>query len=121
MHTLNKMVYNTKTYSTQKLYEAYNELKKFRNFSLSPFHERFIFPYICGTYFAYRKVDVLRVSVLAKSISPRPKYLDVGCGYRDILEKIRVFIHKAIGIDMDSSILYDFKMIKPNHIKITIV
>jgi len=62
---LNKMTYTTKTYSTRKLFEAYNELKKFRNFSVSPLHERFIFPYICGTYFGYRKVDVLRIVSIA--------------------------------------------------------
>jgi SAM-dependent methyltransferase len=112
------MNYNTKTYSTQKLYEAYNELKKFRNFSVSPLHERFIFPYICGTYFGYRKVDVLRVVATAKSISPEPKYLDVGCGYGDFLDKIREFIPDAIGIEKDGGIFYEFNMVKPDYIHI---
>ena len=118
MYSLNKMVYSTKTYSTQKLYEAYNELKKFRNFSVSPLHERFIFPYICGTYFGYRKVDVLRVVATAKSISPEPKYLDVGCGYGDFLDKIREFIPDAIGIEKDGGIFYEFNMVKPGYIHI---
>ena len=112
------MVYSTKTYSTQKLYEAYNELKKFRNFSVSPLHERFIFPYICGTYFGYRKVDVLRVVATAKSISPEPKYLDVGCGYGDFLDKIREFIPDAIGTEKDGGIFYEFNMVKPDYIHI---
>jgi SAM-dependent methyltransferase len=112
------MTYNAKTYSTQKLYEAYNELKKFRNFSVSPLHERFIFPYICGTYFGYRKVDVLRVVATAKSISPEPKYLDVGCGYGDFLDKIREFIPDAIGIEKDGGIFYEFNMVKPDYIHI---
>jgi SAM-dependent methyltransferase len=112
------MIYNAKTYSTQKLYEAYNELKKFRNFSVSPLHERFIFPYICGTYFGYRKVDVLRIVATAKSISPEPKYLDVGCGYGDFLDKIREFIPDAIGIEKDGGIFYEFNMVKPDYIHI---
>jgi hypothetical protein len=118
MYSLNKMVYNTKTYSTRKLFEAYNELKKFRNFSVSPLHERFIFPYICGTYFGYRKIDVLRVVAVAKSISPKPRYLDVGCGYGDFLEKIREFIPDAIGIEKDGGIFYEFNMVKPDYIHI---
>jgi SAM-dependent methyltransferase len=115
---LNKMTYTTKTYSTRKLFEAYKELKKFRSFSVSPLHERFIFPYICGTYFGYRKVDVLRVAAIAKSISPKPKYLDVGCGYGDFLEKIREFIPDAIGIEKDGGIFYEFNRVKPDHIQI---
>jgi len=112
------MTYKTKTYSTRKLYEAYSELRKFRNSSVSPLHERFIFPYICGTYFGYRKVDVLRVVALAKSISPNPRYLDVGCGYGDFLEKIREFIPDAIGIEKDVGIFYEFNRVKPDFIHI---
>ena len=112
------MIYNTKTYSTKKLYEGYNELKKFRNFSVSPLHERFIFPYICGTYFGYRKIDVLRVVAIAKSISPNPKYLDVGCGYGDFLDKVRQFIPDAIGIEKDGGIFYEFNRVKPDYIHI---
>ena len=112
------MTYNTKTYSTRKLYEAYGELRKFRNSSVSPLHERFIFPYICGTYFGYRKVDVLRVVALAKSISPNPRYLDVGCGYGDFLGKIREFIPDAIGIEKDAGIFYEFNRVKPDFIHI---
>ena len=112
------MTYTTKTYSTRKLFEAYNELKKFRNFSVSPLHERFIFPYICGTYFGYRKVDVLRVVSIAKSISAKPKYLDVGCGYGDFLEKIREFIPDASGIEKDGGIFYEFNRVKPDYIQV---
>ncbi len=112
------MIYNAKTYSTQRLYEAYNELKKFRDFSVSPLHERFIFPYICGTYFGYRKVDVLRIVATAKSISPEAKYLDIGCGYGDFLDKIREFIPDAIGIEKDGGIFYEFNRVKPDYIQI---
>jgi SAM-dependent methyltransferase len=112
------MTNTTKTYSTRKLLEAYNELKKFRNFSVSPLHERFIFPYICGTYFGYRKIDVLRIVSIAKAISAKPKYLDVGCGYGDFLEKIRKFIPDASGIEKDGGIFYEFNRVKPDYIQI---
>ena len=96
-------------------YSKYNEFRKNSKFSL---HERFIFPYICGTYFGYRKVDVLRVVATAKSISPKPKYLDIGCGYGDFLDKIREFIPDAIGIEKDGGIFYEFNMVKPDYIHI---
>ena len=112
------MTHTTKTYSTRKLFEAYNELKKFRSFSVSPLHERFIFPYICGTYFGYRKIDVLRIVSIAKAISAKPKYLDVGCGYGDVLEKIRKFIPDASGIEKDGGIFYEFNRVKPDYIQI---
>jgi len=96
-------------------YLKYHEFRKNNKFS---FHERFIFPYICGTYFGYRKIDVLRVVAVAKSISPKPSYLDVGCGYGDFLEKIREFIPDAIGIEKDGGIFYEFNMVKPDYIHI---
>lgn len=99
----------------RRAYLKYHEFRKNNKFS---FHERFIFPYICGTYFGYRKVDVLRVVAIAKSISPKPKYLDVGCGYGDFLEKIREFIPDAIGIEKDGGIFYEFNRVKPDYIQI---
>jgi len=100
------------------LREAYLKYQEFKKNSKFTFHERFIFPYICGTYFGYRKVDVLRVVALAKSISPNPRYLDVGCGYGDFLEKIREFIPDAIGIEKDVGIFYEFNRVKPDFIHI---
>ena len=97
---------------------AYLKYKEFKKNSKFTFHERFIFPYICGTYFGYRRVDVLRVVALAKSISPNPRYLDVGCGYGDFLEKIREFIPDAIGIEKDVGIFYEFNRVKPDFIHI---
>jgi len=105
-------------FQIDELHGAYSKYNKFRNFSVSPLHERFIFPYICGTYFGYRKVDVLRVVATAKSISPEPKYLDIGCGYGDFLDKIREFIPDAIGIEKDGGIFYEFNMVKPDYIHI---
>ena len=105
-------------FQINELRGAYLKYHEFRKNSKFTFHERFIFPYICGTYFGYRKVDVLRVVALAKSISPNPRYLDVGCGYGDFLEKIREFIPDAIGIEKDVGIFYEFNRIKPDFIHI---
>jgi len=57
----------------------------------------------------------MRVVAIAKSISSQPRYLDVGCGYGDFLEKVREFIPNAIGIENDN-IFYNFNMIKPDYI-----
>ena len=105
-------------FQINELRGAYLKYQEFRKNSKFTFHERFIFPYICGTYFGYRKVDVLRVVALAKSISPNPRYLDVGCGYGDFLEKIREFIPDAIGIEKDGGIFYEFNRVKPDFIHI---
>ena len=105
-------------FQINELRGAYLKYQEFRKNSKFTFHERFIFPYICGTYFGYRKVDVLRVVALAKSISPNPRYLDVGCGYGDFLEKIREFIPDAIGIEKDVGIFYEFNRVKPDFIHI---
>lgn len=105
-------------FQIDELRGAYSKYHEFRKNSKFSFHERFIFPYICGTYFGYRKVDVLRVVSIAKSISAKPKYLDVGCGYGDFLEKIREFIPDASGIEKDGGIFYEFNRVKPDYIQI---
>jgi SAM-dependent methyltransferase len=99
----------------RRAYLKYHQFRKNCKFS---FHGRFIFPYICGTYFGYRKIDVLRVVAIAKSISPKPRYLDVGCGYGDFLDKVRQFIPDAIGIEKDGGIFYEFNRVKPDYIHI---
>ncbi len=98
-----------------ELENAFLKYHEFKNNS-SKNHERFIFPYLCGTYFTYRKIDVMRVVAIAKSISSHPKYLDVGCGYGDFLARIREFIPDATGIEKDTNIFYTFNKIKPDHI-----
>ena len=98
--------------------EAYKALRSFRKYACSVYHERYRFPYLCGTYFAYRKIDVMRVVAIAKSISSQPRYLDVGCGYGDFLEKVREFIPNAIGIEKNASMFYAFGIKKPDYIRI---
>ena len=106
------------SYSCHALKEAINSLKHYRMHSISRHHERYSFPFLCGTYFSYRKIDVLRVVSIAHSISNDPSYLDVGCGYGDFLKRIRQYIPKAIGIEKNSEIFYGCGIKKPDFIKI---
>src|SRR5215813_4066647 len=46
------------SYSLRALKEAINSLKGYRMNSISKHHERYSFPFLSGTYFSYRKVDV---------------------------------------------------------------
>ena len=98
--------------------KALSALNDFRKYAVSPFHERFIFPFLCGSYFTYRKIDVHRIVSIAKTISENPTYLDAGCGYGDFLEKIREYIPEAEGIEKSAEIFYSVGRIKPNHIRI---
>lgn len=98
---------------------AIEALKKFRKYSISPLHERYIFPLLSGTYFCYRKLDVSRVAAIAKALSNKPKYCDVGCGCGDFLIKIREFISDVVGIENCADLVYRCHRIKPDYIKIT--
>ena len=97
---------------------ALNALKEFRKYSISSHHERFIFPFLCGSYFTYRKVDVERITSIAKAISKDPTYLDVGCGYGDFLEKIIQYLPNAEGIEKSADIFFKLGRYKPDYIKI---
>jgi hypothetical protein len=109
-------------YNFRNLINAFTQLKKFRSYSLSRHHERFLFPYICGTYFSYRKVDVLRIKSIADAVSNNLtdsiKYLEVGCGNGDFLEKVREYISSAKGIESNLDIFYSLGKIKPEYIEI---
>jgi hypothetical protein len=105
-------------FNLEDLRKASRELAQFgANTSLSN-HERYIFPFFKGSYFAYRKVDVLRTVALAKAISSNPNYLDVGCGYGDFLKQVRKFIPSAEGIEKEAGIFYSLGIIKPDYIRI---
>src|ERR687888_1251543 len=106
------------SFNIQDLIKARNSLEQFRAYSVSPYHERYSFPFLLGTYFAYRKIDVLRLVSISKAISDDPKYLDVGCGYGDFLNKVREFLGNAIGIEKDVRIFYNFNIPKPDYIRI---
>jgi hypothetical protein len=106
-------------FNLDDLQNARQALAQFRAGAKSPHHERYSFPFFSGTYFAYRKVDVLRVAAIARAISPSPSYLDVGCGYGDFLKKIREFIPDAQGIEKDAGIFYGLGAEKPEYIRIS--
>jgi len=106
------------SYSPRALKEAINSLKGYRMNSISKHHERYSFPFLSGTYFSYRKVDVQRLVSIAYSISNNPSYLDVGCGYGDFLKRIVQYVPNAKGIEKNSEIFYECGIVKPDFIKI---
>ena len=97
---------------------AWSALGQFRARAKSPHHERYSFPFLSGSYFAYRKLDVMRVAAIASSLSGRPTYLDVGCGYGDFLAHVRKVIPGAQGLEKDGSIFYELGISKPEYIRI---
>jgi len=105
-------------FNLEDLRKARQALAQFRSSAVSPYHERYVFPFFSGTYFAYRMVDVLRVVAIAKSIASNPLYLDVGCGYGDFLKRIREFLPRAEGIEKDAGIFYGLAQSKPDYIMI---
>jgi hypothetical protein len=105
-------------FNLEDLRKAKHELAQFIANTGSANHGRYIFPFFKGSYFAYRKVDVLRTVAVAKTISSNPKYLDVGCGYGDFLKQVRKFIPSAEGIEKDAGIFYGLGVIKPDYISI---
>ena len=110
-------------YNFTNLSNAFDQLSKFRAYSLSKHHERYLFPYICGTYFSYRKVDILRIKAIADAVSNKSadliKYLEVGCGNGDFLEKVREYLPNAKGIESNIDLFYSLGRIKPDYIEIT--
>jgi hypothetical protein len=108
------------SFQTADLQKAMISLEQFKTYAMSPHHERYSFPFLCGTYFAYRKIDVLRLISISKAVAKngKPRYLDVGCGNGDFLSKIREFIPNALGIDNDAKIFYYYKRVKPDYIRI---
>jgi hypothetical protein len=99
-----------------ELQQAHLEFQKFKQTNPSLHHDRYIFPFFAGSYFAYRKIDVLRVVSIAKAISNEPKYIDVGCGYGDFLNKVREFLVNAIGIEKETAIFYLVGKLRPDYI-----
>jgi SAM-dependent methyltransferase len=103
------------------LHYAYLHYRRFLSYNRHRYHERYIFPFFAGSYFAYRMVDVARVISIAYSISHKPTYIDIGCGYGDFLEKIREYLPNAVGIEKEGKIFYAFGRTKPNYIYSTAV
>lgn len=102
----------------QDLITARASLEHYRQKAVSPHHERFSFPFFCGTYFTYRKVDVLRVASVAGAMSDNPTFLDVGCGYGEFLGRLREHLAGARGLEIDGAIFYGLGIAKPEYIEI---
>jgi hypothetical protein len=81
-------------------------------------HARYIFPFFAGSYFAYRKVDVMRVVAVAKAVGENPSYVDVGCSYGDFLAKVREHLPQARGVEKEGGIFYAMQQEKPGYIEI---
>ncbi len=105
-------------FAIQELQRAFKAYQQFLTNNPPAHHERYIFPFFAGSYFAYRKVDVERVVAIARSISGNPSYVDVGCGYGDFLEKVRTHLPDATGIEKEGGIFYAFQVPKPDYIKL---
>jgi SAM-dependent methyltransferase len=103
-------------FAPEELQQAHVEYLRFKQRNPPLRHERYIFPFFAGSYFTYRKIDVLRVIQIAKAISDEPKYVDVGCGYGDFLKKVREFLPDAIGIEKEPSIFYLLGKTRPDYI-----
>jgi hypothetical protein len=115
-----RIIKNKMPFKTADLQKAMNSLEQFKTYAISPHHERYSFPFIRGTYFTYRKIDVLRLFSISKAVAKngKPRYIDVGCGNGDFLTKMREFIPNAVGIDNDAKVFYYYNMVKPDYIKI---
>ena len=98
--------------------KAWAALAQFRARSISQHHDRYSVPLLTGSYFAYRKVDVMRVAAVAKSASSEPTYLDVGCGYGDFLKHVRQVLPKAEGLEKDGSMFYGLGIAMPDYVRI---
>jgi SAM-dependent methyltransferase len=108
-------------FKINELQEAYLRYRNFISNSNRPFHERYIFPFFAGTYFTYRWVDIIRLTNIAKAVSSRPTFVDVGCGYGDFLEKIREYLPNAIGVEKEGNIFYAFRKTRPDYIRSTAI
>ena len=115
-----RIIKNKMPFKIADLQKAMISLEQFKTHAISPHHERYSFPFIRGTYFTYRKIDVLRLFSISKAVAKngKPRYIDVGCGNGDFLTKMREFIPNAVGIDNDAKVFYYYNMVKPDYIKI---
>ncbi len=98
------------------LRRAYSAYQEFQGKNPPAHHARYIFPFFVGSYFAYRKVDVRRIVSVAKAVEENPRYIDVGCGFGDFVEKVREFLPQATGIEKELGI-FEFG-VKPDYVKI---
>jgi len=103
-------------FAIQELQSAFKAYRQFLEREPPVHHARYIFPFFTGSYFAYRKIDVLRVVAVSRSISSEPSFVDIGCGYGDFLGRIRERIPGAIGIEQEPRLFYSFQIPKPEYV-----
>jgi hypothetical protein len=103
-------------FAIHELHSAYRAYTQFLDRNPPRHHARYIFPFFTGSYFTYRKVDILRIVEIAKAISSNPIYVDIGCSYGDFLDKVRQLLPNARGLEKDASIFYAFGIPKPDYI-----
>jgi hypothetical protein len=104
------------SFSFDEMLKAYEFYKQYKSQNPPMHHERFIFPLFSGTYFCYRKIDVLRLISIAKALSNNATYIDVGCGNGDFLKRIRKYLSQSIGIEQNLLPFYLLKKTKPDYI-----
>lgn len=104
------------SFSLDEIQKAYSYYKQYKLQNPPLHHERFIFPLFSGTYFCYRKIDILRIVSIAKSLSQDPSFVDVGCGNGDFLTKIKKYLPKAIGIEQNATLYYILNRPKPDYV-----
>ena len=105
------------SFSLTEILKANTLYKQFKSQDIPMHHERFIFPLFSGTYFCYKKIDVLRIVAIAKALSSNPTFIDIGCGNGDFLGKIRTYLPKALGVEQNLTLFYILNKQKPYYIR----
>jgi SAM-dependent methyltransferase len=117
-------------FKLEELQQARQAYQQFLKKDPHAHHARYIFPFFAGTYFSYRKIDVLRVVAIARAVvrdndnngnsgsNNNPSYLDVGCGYGDFLKRVREYLPDASGVEKEGRIFYAMGEAKPDYIEI---
>ena len=105
------------SFSLTEILKANTLYKQFKSQDTPLHHERFIFPLFSGTYFCYKKIDVLRIVAIAKALSSNPTFIDIGCGNGDFLGKIRTYLPKALGVEQNLTLFYILNKQKPYYIR----
>ena len=103
-------------FSYKELNNAFNAYTLFKSNNPRQYHSRYIFPLFDGTYFCYRKLDILRIVNIAQILSNNPTYIDIGCGIGDFLSKVLDFIPNATGIELDPTLFYLLRKPTPHNI-----
>lgn len=112
------------SYDIDSISVAFKNLSQYQRKTVSKHHARYSFPYLKGTYFSYRKVDVKRVATIVKAVSEYEKkydqkFLEVGCGNCDFFQKISEFVDGISGYERNPIILYALYKKIPNSIVLT--